>query len=470
MCKYALHIVLLLLGVVGFGQNKPLLYSYEEIPQSLLLNPAADMAQDFHFGIPFLSHLYIHGGTSGVSVYDIFKDQAGINERVTAAIFDLKPSDFFTANEQLELISFGWKQQQSGIYFSGGIYQELDVIAYFPKDLAILAWEGNRNYIGQSFDLGEISVTGELLTVFHFGASKKVSKDLRLGARAKIYSSIAQISSTGNQGTFRTILGDGTTNIYQHILSNVDLDVRTSGLTALGGAESGSETVNQIIKRGLLGGNLGLGVDLGLSYDFDRHWTLDASILDLGAVFHTKDIERYEAKGDFVLDGIELIFPPLEDGQEAIDYYTGLTDQFDDAIIRDTITSGYVQFRPTKLNGALTYGFGEFGEGEDCNCLNKEGTRWREGVGAHFYSIMRPKRPQFAFSVFYYRKLTGFLSAKVAYTWDEYSATNLGMGINADIGWVNFYLMTDNILRYGNLAKAKNVSLQLGLNLKINKQ
>lgn len=470
MYKHSLYIVLLLVGALGFSQNKPILFGYEDIPQSLMVNPAADMPQGMHIGIPFASHLYVHGGSSGLSVWDIFKDQAGINERVTAAIFDLKPSDFFAANQQLEFINFGWKQEQSGIYYSGGIYQELDVMVYFPKDLAILAWEGNRNYIGKAFDLGELSVTGEALTVFHFGASKKVSKNLRLGARAKIYSSIAHFSSTGNKGTFRTIIGDGTVNIYEHIISNANIEVRTSGIQSLSNAESGSETVNQVVKRGMLGGNLGLGVDLGMSYDFDKHWTLDASILDLGAVFHTKDVERYESKGSYVLNGVEFIFPALEEGQESIDYYTGLTDQFNDEVPRDTITSGYVQLRPTKFNASLTYGFGEFGEGEDCNCLNKEDTRWREGVGAHFYSIIRPKRPQFAFSVFYYRKLTGFLSAKVAYTWDEYTASNLGMGINADLGWVNFYLMTDNILRYGNLAKAKNVSLQLGLNLKINKQ
>ncbi|MEP2936736.1 MAG: DUF5723 family protein [Gilvibacter sp.] len=470
MCKRSLFILLLLIGAVGISQNKPILFGYEDIPQSLMVNPAADMPQGMHIGIPFASHLYVHGGSSGASVYDIFKDEAGINQRVTQAIFDLKPSDFFAANQQLEFINFGWKQKQSGIYFSGGIYQELDVMVYFPKDLAILAWEGNRNYIGKAFDLGELSVTGEALTVFHFGASKKVSKNLRLGARAKIYSSIAHFSSTGNKGTFTTVIGDGTVNIYEHLISNADIEVRTSGIQALSDAESGSATVNQFVKRGMLGGNLGLGVDLGMSYDFDKHWTLDASILDLGAVFHTGDVERYESKGDFVLNGVEFVFPALSDGQETVDYYTGLTDQFNMEVPRDTITTGYVQFRPTKLNGSLTYGFGEFGEGEDCNCLNKEDARWREGVGAHFYSIMRPKRPQFAFSVFYYRKLTSFLSAKVAYTWDEYSATNLGMGINADLGWVNFYLMTDNILRYGNLAKAKNVSLQLGLNLKINKQ
>ena len=107
---------------------------------------------------------------------------------------------------------------------------------------------------------------------------------------------------------------------------------------------------------------------------------------------------------------------------------------------------------------------------KECNCLNKESTRFRERLGLQFFSVIRPRRPHMALSAFYYRRLTGFLSAKVAYTVDEYSASNLGGGFAADIGPVNFYFTVDNILRYGNVARAKNVSLQVGLNLKLSSE
>lgn len=463
-----LYLLFLFFGLLVQGQNKPLLFGYNEIPQSLLLNPATNVPQEFHVGIPFVSHFSVHAGSSGVSVYDIFQDSnTNINDRISLAVNNLTNTDFFTVNQQLELINFGWRKAQSDVYYSGGIYQETDVLVYFPKDLAVLAWEGNRDYIGRSFDLGELSLTAEALMVYHFGMSKQLNKKLRVGVRAKLYSSIAHISSTGNSGTFTTIIGDGSANIYQHIIRNANISVKTSGIDAIADA---SNSQSAAIKRGLLGGSLGLGLDLGISYDFDRHWTLDASILDFGAVFHGGDARQYNTSGSYTLDGIELIFPALNDGQESIDYYTEQTERFDEQIPRDTLDKGYVQFRPTKLNASLSYGFGEFGTGEDCNCLDKSKTVYRERLGLHLYSIMRPQRPQFALTAFYYRRLTGFLSAKVAYTWDEYSASNLGLGLNADLGWVNFYLMTDNILRYGNLAKAKNVSLQLGLNLKIDRE
>ena len=109
-----------------------------------------------HFGIPFLSQIHINGGASGVTVFDIFGESSvDINTRIRNKIFELKNTDFFTATQQLEIINFGWRAKNN-IYFSGGIYQEFDFITYFPRDLAILAWEGNRDYIDYEFDLGEL--------------------------------------------------------------------------------------------------------------------------------------------------------------------------------------------------------------------------------------------------------------------------------------------------------------------------
>jgi len=50
---------------------------------------------------------------------------------------------------------------------------------------------------------------------------------------------------------------------------------------------------------------------------------------------------------------------------------------------------------------------------------------------------------------------------------DSYSYSNVGAGIVGDFGKFNFYLAADNMLQYGNLAKSKSISLQLGFNIKI---
>ncbi|MFT7628758.1 MAG: hypothetical protein ACI9OS_002422, partial [Ulvibacter sp.] len=164
-----LQLLIALWLTLTIGQNKQVIYGMADIPQNLLLNPGGKMPQKMHIGIPFLSQIHINGGSSGLSVYDIFgNSNEDINTRIRNKIFELSERDFFTATQQLEIINFGWLAKNK-IYFSGGLYEELDFIFYFPRDLAILAWEGNSDYLNYEFDLGQVSSTGDLLSVYHFG-------------------------------------------------------------------------------------------------------------------------------------------------------------------------------------------------------------------------------------------------------------------------------------------------------------
>ncbi len=189
---------------IGYSQNKQLLYNWEVTPQALLLNPGSLVLQDYHYGIPLLSQVYLNGGSSGMSAFDIFADDGvSINTKIEQKIFELTDRDFFTATEQLELLNVGWRTKNDN-YISAGIYQELDFIVYFPKDFAILAWEGNKDYIGYPFNFDDISFRADLLTVFHAGINKQVTEKLTLGVRLKLYSSILNFTSTNNSGTFTT--------------------------------------------------------------------------------------------------------------------------------------------------------------------------------------------------------------------------------------------------------------------------
>jgi hypothetical protein len=75
-----------------------------------------------------------------------------------------------------------------------------------------------------------------------------------------------------------------------------------------------------------------------------------------------------------------------------------------------------------------------------------------------------------AATLFYYHKLFNFLSAKATYTIDPYSYYNVGLGIATGLGKFNFYVAVDNALYYGNIAKAKSVSLQLGFNIIVDQE
>ena len=464
--KYLLYCVFFFWGFLLFSQNKEVLYGLDETPQALLLNPGARVSNSFHIGIPLISHLHFNGGSSGVSAYDIFqKSSVDINTRITNTISELNDRDFFTTTQQLEILNFGWKNKKE-FYFSGGLYQEFDFVFYFPKDLAVLAWEGNANYIGKKFDLGEINTRGDLLMVYHFGATKRWNKKLTVGARAKIYSSLLSFSSTDNSGTFETRISESGNNIYEHLISNINLSLNTSGIASLNDLEGGSAT-NTILSRAFFSGNLGVGVDLGATYEINEKWTASASFIDLGAIFHTKDVESYAINGEYTLDGIELLFPPIGSGNSAPPYYDDLIDEIEEAFLLDSIYDSYSQMRPLKAYASLKYNFGRpAGGDEGCDCLNTgENQKYNQSVGVQFFNMFRPKGPQFAATLFYYRKISDYLTFKTTYTADSYSYNNIGLGLVANIKLLNFYIVANNLQWYSNVAKAKSVSLQMGLNI-----
>ena len=464
--------ILLLAGGIAIAQNKQLLYGLEEVPQSLLLNPSIEVSQRFHISVPLLSHLHVNAGTSGITVYDIFKnDGVDINTKIENAIFSASSKDFFTATQQLELLNIGWYDEEKKMYFSGGWYQEMDAIAYFPKDFAILATQGNRDFINVPFNFSDISASADLLSVLHFGANKKLSKKLIVGARAKLYSSILSISSKRNSGTFTTRPSENGLNVYEHIINDVDINVHTSGVQSLNNKSSG-QVVGALLGRTLFSGNYGVGLDIGATYHVTDKLTASASLLDIGGILHTSDTESYTASGSYTLNGIELIFPPIEAGQQTFPYYDNLEAEIEEAIPVDTTNVSYINLRPLKFNGQLAYNFGKYsGDSKKCNCLDKSTrlTRVNE-AGVHVFSVFRPKGPQFAGTLFYRRRIGKWLSLKGTYTIDAYSAKNLGAAIVADIWRVNFYLAADNLLGYENIADTNSVSLQLGLNIKLPKR
>lgn len=455
-------VIALLITCLSFSQNKQILYGFNDIPQSLLQNPGARVSNDWYVGIPLLSHIHVNFGSSELTVYDLFADDnRDFNDKLRQAVFSMKPNDFFTFNQQLEIFSGGFAYGdsfQKNKYISFGFYEELDFIGYFPQDYAILALDGNLNKTNRLFRADHLNFSAELISVLHVGFNKKVNEKFTYGFRGKIYSSIANVNSVNNKGSFVTVPGED--NLLRHIFE-LDGGVRTSGLASLLDEDSSEDDVSALRKSILFGGNLGLGLDVGFTYQMNDQWYFDASLIDVGFISHKKDVENYEIKGDYVYEGIDPLFPDAS-GRSANSYWSEIEDEFEDLFTADTTTTKYTTMRPIKLNASLNYAFGKK-EIEECNCVNED-SGYLNRVGAQLYAIARPKGPQVAFTAYYYRRLFKGLEAKATYTLDSYSFNNIGLGVSANLGGLNIYAMADNFLNFKNIYDAQSVSLQLGIN------
>jgi len=448
-------IIIVFVALNCYSQNKQILYNFTSVPQSMLSNPGSDVKYSWFVGIPLLSGFSANVGSSGFSVYDLFADNGvDINAKVRNVVYSSSRNDMVSINEQLEIFSGGFKlgDWQKGSYFSFGMYQEMDVFAYLPKDPALLALDGNNKYLGKVFDFGDLNARGELLSVFHLGYHKNVNEKLILGVRGKIYSSIFNVSSTKNSGYFYTI--QGTNSIYDQVIS-ANVLVNTSGFSNYTNNYSGN-VKSDIIKKTLLGGNLGLGVDLGLTYYPQKNIQFTASLVDIGFIKHSKEVKSYSYKGFYNYVGLTPDF--------ALGNSNDLIQEFNDAIPLDTLNVTYTTWRPFKFNSSIQYSFGD-GRSSDCNCIGNDENKYANAVGAQLFVMSAPRSPLMALTGYYRRQIFDALEVKATYTIDSFSSRNVGLGLSTTVGKVNFYLLADNLLEYRDISKANSLSFQLGLNI-----
>ena len=451
-------IFVLLLTVNCFSQNKQILYNFSSVPQSLLTNPGSDFKYNWYFGVPLLSGISANIGSSGFSAYDLFANNGvDFNVKLRNVVFSTTRKDQMAINEQLEIFNGGFKiaGQEKDTYVSFGMYQEFDAFSYVPKDFAILALDGNKDYLGKVFNLGDLNAKAEMVSVFHLGFHKNINKKFILGLRGKIYSSIYNANSTNNSGYIYTIPSD--TGVYEQMIYS-QLQLNTSGIAKYNDENNDLNLVKDITKRAFLGGNLGLGFDAGFTYYPKKNIQLTASVIDLGFIRHSKEVESLTYKGAYKYEGV---IPKFSSGNSAENGY----QEFKDAIPLDTLYASYTTWRPVKFNSSVQYSFDEE-RPEDCNCLNYDPeTIYKSAVGAQLFVMSTPRMPLVAFTTYYRRKVFKTLQMKATYTLDSYSYTNIGLGLSSTFGPVNFYVLADNLLEYKDVTKANSLSFQVGLNV-----
>jgi len=452
-----IHWFVLLVSISALAQNKQILYNFTSVPQSMMTNPGADVSYKFYFGLPFLSGISTHVGSSGFSAYDLFADNGvDFNAKLREVVFSTTSNDKLVVNEQLEIINGGFRlgDTDNHTYISFGMYQEFDAIVYVPKDPAILALDGNQNYLGKSFNLGDLSARAESVSVLHLGFHKNIKDNLIFGARGKIYTSGFNANTTNNSGYIYTI--PSNTTVYEQIIYS-NLQLQTSGLSNYIDGNNQNEEAKSVVRKAFLGPDLGLGLDVGFTYYPKKNIQWTGSVLDVGFITHSKDVKTYNFKGYYEYKGINPDFTNINNSGSSF-------SDFQDAIALDTIRAKYKTWRPVKMNASYQYSFNDSRGASDCNCYGNSNKGYKNALGAQLFMMTTPKTPLMALTAFYQRNIFNNVHMKATYTMDSFSYTNIGLGLSGNIGAFNIYLMGDNLLAYRDVSKAKTLSVQFGIN------
>lgn len=470
--KWITYLVLVCLITTTFAQNNQILYGFDEIPQTLLLNPGAEVSYDKHFGVPFLSNISFQGGVTNknITYNSVVADAAGFNtllENIYSQ--NLENNDYFIANQRWEILNAGMRLKDPSYYLSFGIYEEIQGFSSYDKEMARLFLYGDYDnaenlIINQNTSFTPLNFIGELVGVFHIGLTKQINKKWNVGARLKILSGSLDVRSLDNSGIYNlTQTDDG---LYNHNFQKMGFIIQNSGLFNELNQDVTADFGQAFKGLFFMEGNIGFGLDLGFTHHINEKISISGSLLDLDYLAYSGNTVSYEVTDDFTIDNNSPFEPPIGSQKS---YWLDLLEDY-----QSYSENGYNSTRGPKLNAAVSYKFMNRKKGDDyvfrnVNSIAYAGKEFLVSeLGLQTYTVFYPSQTHWAVTAFYSREINKYLATKVTYTYDKFSPTNFGLGISTHFNRFNFYATADNLLDLPNWKNSNYQSFQFGMNFIFN--
>ena len=418
-----------------FGQRDLTLYSMSNISQSLTVNPAFRPKTNVFVTLPLGMQTF--GITnSGFGVADLFSSDQKSFTTDEQFFKGMRSINYLQMQMKNELFGFGFRVNKN--YFTVNVTNRYSMEFDYTPDFLQLLLQGN----GGSLDGKRANFDGLGLHVsdyveYALGYNREVNDKLVVGGKIKLLSGITNLTTskstlgltTGENGT--SIGFDGSAFVNTSNLG-VILDTNNNGQYPIESAFNFA--------------NLGLGVDLGATYNLDKKIKLSASIIDLGFISWKNDVRNYELKQfGYSFNGIDA-------SSVLTDTSSNVFDQ-----INDTLNS---MFQPEESKNSYTTSLATrfyIGGNYHFNKYFNAGVLWYSQFVRNQY------RPGLVLSAT--ANVRSWLSASVNYGMYANSFTNIGFGLSLRGGPLQLFVISDNILAPFNLGGARTASVSVGLNL-----
>jgi len=291
--------VFFLLNIIGAisisAQQELITYGLESSPYNYNLNPAFGQEKKLDIAI---ANFYLSTDVKGPSLNDFGKVNA-------AGKFVLNPSDInsylddenvFGINGYLQTINVGLKFKNVSFNLGHAFRQQSHFV--YSKDLATLLTQGNGDFIGETMDL---SIKTNM-TSFHqinLGVAFELGK-LKIGTNMKMLMGVYNIATENNMLDLHT-----SNDVYQLSLDS-DYVVNSTGLFYITPGNDIETTFDDLTKFKFYGANLGFAVDLGAVYELNDEWKFSASVLDIGKISWTDNVNNYKIKEKIEFNGLQV--------------------------------------------------------------------------------------------------------------------------------------------------------------------
>lgn len=250
------------------------LFNLQGVPQSSALNPGRMPLSDVYVAIPAAGYVNGRFSNAGFDLAALLPDNTGGSDFFDSDFTDIRaalgPQNRLLMDLQLNWVDAGFRVNKN--FFSFTVSEQLQLQVDFPSTVFELFDDIEKELAEQTsktYDLSNLGLYALHYRSYAFGYTRSILPGLSAGLRLKWLSGL---------GSART---DNQALVFENNLQKLTVSVKgslafyTSGLGAL---ENGAATY--LRNRG----NNGLALDAGVQFQPNEKIELFASILDLGSI------------------------------------------------------------------------------------------------------------------------------------------------------------------------------------------
>lgn len=405
---------------------------YNNVPQAKYTNTGIMPEFKGYFSIPLLSGWGLTASNSGFSFNDLFKDG---NLSTESFLNTIKDKNLFKIGNSLDVIAFGFKVGKNFISFN--VSPKTDINLGYNKSVFDFILNGNASYIGKSISLDGFSLDASAYIETGLGYTREINEKLSVGGRLKLLSGLGNLNADFNGVSLFT-----DSNDYS-LTATSNFSVNAYG-TFFGDNEIAESLGNPSYFNSK---NLGLGIDIGASYQFSEKLNFFGNIVDLGYLNWSEYGETLYNDGvPFKFEGLPA--DELIGSDNNSDLVGDLLDTLNSTFNLKRSQLSYRTALKTKLYAGASYNLTDF-------------ITFQSMLHGRIYN--KRLYPMYMFSGGI--NLKKWLTAKLTYSGTNKTYDNVGAGLVLNAGAFQLYAMLDNIYGLSQIDYTRNLAGSFGFNI-----
>jgi len=431
MNRFFSIIILIFISSNLIAQQEIGTHFMRDIWQSNLTNPAFIPEDKITISLPGIYYDFYHSGGGYNDIIDASGEVARIN--FNQLLSQLEDENNLNSYLDVPTIGVAWKKDKLLLSFGHRIRlnSRLDYNNILPKLLA----QGNAQHIGETVSFAP-AINLMSWHEIAVGAAYDIGK-LSIGGKLKYLNGLGNIQTTNAQASLYT-----DPDVYQ-LTFNTNYQINASAFLDIN--DITDINLNTNISENLFTSNQGIAFDIGVEYKVNDQLSLAASILDIGQIKWSDNAFNYKSQGSYTYDGINLN-DFITNGSVGFDVKL---DTIQEIFEFDRQAASYTTPIPTQIYLSGNYQLNE-----------------KVQLGMLYQMIRFENESQSAFAIHANTQIGKILRIGGVYSFRNNDFLNLGLNFVVNVGPVQLFAMTDNIIGLAQLNDSNNVNGRTGLNIK----